>query len=426
MKNQNKVLISNTIAMYMLSIAKLVIPLISLPYLTRVLTVECYGSVSFVKSIISYMQILIDFGFLLSATKDVIAVIKNKGEVNKTIGNTLYAQILLCGLSAILMLICTFCFDILEGYEIYSLLSLIPAILSIFLFEYVFKAYEKMGSIAVRFVVMKVIALILTIIFVKSDADILLIPIFDIVSSLIAIVLVIFQLKKFGIKIDLGLSRIKEAWLSLKSSFVYFISNFATTAFSLLNTLLIGLALTKSDVAYWNVAIQLVCAVQALYNPIINSVFPTMVKNKDLKLIHKIMLLYMPLIFVGCGLIIVLGDWAVTLVFKEQYLMSSTLLKWLIPVMIAGFPAMLYGWPCLGAIEKQKATSISTIVSAVVQVVGLGFIALIGCFNLIALAVVRSVTEIALCLIRMTIVYKNKHKFVKPNAEDSSSLNVQQ
>ena len=81
----------------------------------------------------------------------------------------------------------------------------------------------------------------------------------------------------------------------------------------------------------------------------------------------------------------------------------------IIPVLIASFPAMLYGWPCLGAIDMQKATSISTIVSAVAQVVGLGFIALIGHFNLITLAVVRSFTEIALCGIRVSIVYKNKH-----------------
>ena len=412
MKKQNKVLINNTIAMYMLSIAKLVIPLISLPYLTRVLTVECYGSVSFVKSIIGYMQILIDFGFLLSGTKDIIAVINNKKDVNKTIGNTLYAQILLCGIATVVMVICAFAFDILNGYEIFALLSLIPVILSVFLFEYVFKAYEKMGSIAIRYVVMKVLALILTIIFVKSDSDILLIPIFDILASFIAIVLVIIQLKKFDIKVSFGFNRIKQALNSLKTSFVYFISNFATTAFSLLNTVIIGLVLSKTDVAYWSVSMQLVSAVQALYAPISNSVFPTMCKNKDLKLIHKIMALYMPMILIGCLLVILLGDWVVTLVFTEQYLMSSTIFKYLIPVLIASFPAVLYGWPCLGAIDKQKATSISTIISALVQVAGLGFLALIGQFNLITLAIARGVTEIVLCLIRMTLVYKNKTLFI--------------
>lgn len=415
MKTQNKILINNTIAMYMLSIAKLVIPLISLPYLTRVLSVECYGSVSFVKSIIGYMQILVDFGFLLSGTKDIINVIKNKGDVNKIIGTTLYAQILLSVIAFVATFICSFCFDILDGFEIFAILSMIPTILSIFLFEYVFKACEKMGSIAIRYVVMKVIALILTIIFVKNDADILLIPIFDSIASFVAIVLVFAQLKKLNFLPKFNIKDFKNALNSLKTSFIYFISNFATTAFSLLNTLIIGLLLTKTDVAYWSVAMQLVNVVQALYTPITNSVFPTMCKNKDLKLIHKIMMLYMPIILIGCVFILLFGDWAVTLVFTKEYSMSATLFKYLIPLLIISFPAVLYGWPCLGAIDMQKQNSYSTIISALVQVIGLGFLVLIGQFTLLGICIVRCFTELVLCLIRVGVVYKNRHKFTKEN-----------
>ena len=412
-KVKTKVLVNNTIMMYILSIAKLIIPLISLPYLTRVLSVDCYGSISFVKSIIGYMQILIDFGFLLSATKDIIGYMKKDESPKSAIGDTIYAQLLLCILSVIIMVICCFSFDILSGYELFALLSLVPAILSIFLFEYVFKAYEQMGKIAIKYIVMKTLALILTLIFVKGNSDIYLIPIFDIIASLIATAMAFIQLKKMGVQIDFGLTRIKQALNSLKNSFIYFISNFATTAFSLLNTLIIGIMLTKADVAYWNVAMQLVTAVQAMYAPITNSVFPTMVKEKELKLIHKIMMIYMPLIFSGCAMILILGDWGVGLVFTTEYLMSSTILKCLIPVLIFSFPAQLYGWPCLGAIDKQKATSITTITSAIIQVLGLGVLALINQFNLIGICMVRNITEMSLSTMRMAIVYKNKKLFTK-------------
>lgn len=417
-KAKTKVLVNNTIMMYILSIAKLVIPLISLPYLTRVLTVDCYGSISFVKSIIGYMQILIDFGFLLSATKDIIGYMKKDESPKKAIGDTIYAQLLLCLLSIAIMVICCFSFDILNGYELFALLSLVPAILSIFLFEYVFKAYEQMGKIAIKYIVMKTLALILTLIFVKGNNDIYLIPIFDIIASLIATAMAFIQLKKMGVQIDFGISRIKQALNSLKNSFIYFISNFATTAFSLLNTLIIGIMLTKADVAYWNVAMQLVTAVQAMYAPITNSVFPTMVKEKDLKLIHKIMMIYMPLIFTGCAMILILGDWGVGLVFTKQYLTSSTILKCLIPVLIFSFSAQLYGWPCLGAIDKQKATSITTITSALIQVLGLGVLALINQFNLIGICMVRNITEISLSTMRMAMVYKNKKLFTKQQKEE--------
>ena len=61
MKN-NKVL-SNTIMLYIMSIAKLIFPLLTLPYLTRVLSSDAYGFVSYVKSCMVYIQLLVDFGF---------------------------------------------------------------------------------------------------------------------------------------------------------------------------------------------------------------------------------------------------------------------------------------------------------------------------------------------------------------------------
>ena len=410
-KSKVKVLVNNTIMMYLLTIAKLIIPLISLPYLTRVLSVDCYGTVSFVKSLISYMQVLVDFGFLLSGTKDVVDIIKNNGNPKEAIGNTLYAQLILSFISVVLMFICCLVFDVIDGYVIFALLSLIPVILSVFLFEYVFKAYEKMDKIAVKFIVMKVISLILTIVFVKNDGDVYLMPIFDILGSLVVVFMTFIQLNRMNIQIDFKFARIVQAFICLKNSFVYFISNFATTAFTLLNTLIIGIMLTKADIAYWNVTMQLVTAVQAMYAPIINSVFPTMLKEKNLKIIHKIMLIYMPLIFIGCGAILLLGDWGVKLVFTSEYLMSSTLLKWLIPVFIFSFPAMLYGWPCLTPINKQKAATCTTIASAVIQVLGLLLLILIGHFNLITICIVRNVTEITLCIPRMALIYKNKNKF---------------
>lgn len=420
---EGKRLVKNTIMLYLMTIARLVIPLISLPYLTRVLTVDCYGSVSFVKSIMSYFQIAIDFGFLLSATKDIVEIIKNGESSNKTIGDVFYAQSIICFLCCVALGILLLLSDILKGVELFAILSLLVCCSTIFLFEYVFKAYENMEKIAVRFIVMKLISLILTIIFVKSDKDILLIPIFDLCATLIAVVMVFFQLKKMGIKPDINFKRFKKALAALKSSFVYFISNFATTAFTALSTVLIGLLLTKKDVAYWAVAMQLVTAIQALYSPIITSAHPAMLKSKNLNTIHKIMLIYMPLILVGCALILLVGDIVIPFVLGEKYRAAVKVLKYLVPLLIISFPAMLYGWPCLDAINKTKETTISTIIAAVVQVLGLVFLLIIKQFSILAIALVRNITELTLCAIRMGIVYSNKSKFNKQSGMNPDSDN---
>ena len=66
MKQKN--VLKNIIMLYGMSIAKIVFPLLTLPYLTRVLSVESYGVVSYVKAVMQYMQLGVDFGFMLSGT----------------------------------------------------------------------------------------------------------------------------------------------------------------------------------------------------------------------------------------------------------------------------------------------------------------------------------------------------------------------
>ena len=70
MKQKN--VLKNIIMLYGMSIAKIVFPLLTLPYLTRVLSVESYGVVSYVKAVMQYMQLGVDFGFMLSGTRDIV------------------------------------------------------------------------------------------------------------------------------------------------------------------------------------------------------------------------------------------------------------------------------------------------------------------------------------------------------------------
>ena len=74
---KNKI-VNNTIMLMIFNIAKIIFPFITLPYLTRVLTTDTYGVVTYAKTIMNYMQIFVDFGFVLSATKDIVKCRENK------------------------------------------------------------------------------------------------------------------------------------------------------------------------------------------------------------------------------------------------------------------------------------------------------------------------------------------------------------
>ena len=132
-----------------------------------------------------------------------------------------------------------------------------------------------MHVITTRFIIMKIISTLLTFIFVKSDANLLLIPLLDIISTFIAIILVFYNIKKLNLKIKH--STIKKAISSLKESFVYFISNMASTSFNAFSTIIIGLYINKTEVAYWSVCMQIIGSIQACYTPISDGIYPEMV-----------------------------------------------------------------------------------------------------------------------------------------------------
>ena len=90
-----KNIVNNTIMLMIFNIAKIVFPFITLPYLTRILTTDSYGTVAYVKTVMSYMQIFVDFGFVLSATKDIVKNKENKNKLEFVIGDTMIARIIL-------------------------------------------------------------------------------------------------------------------------------------------------------------------------------------------------------------------------------------------------------------------------------------------------------------------------------------------
>lgn len=256
--SQNKIA-TNTIMLYLMTFAKMIFPLITLPYLTRVLSVDGYAVVAYVKSAMAYMQIIIDFGFLLSAIKDIVKVSDDKNMVSKILGETLQAKILLAIIAFIVIFITTIAIPMLRENLFYTMLAYFSVALTILLPDFLFRGIEQMQAITIRFIIMRGIATALTFVVIKGDSQLLLIPVLDIIGTIAAIIWTWFEIHKLGYKMIWV--EWKTALTSLKKSFIYFLSDASTTVFGALNTLLIGIYLTKTDVAYWSVAMQLISAV---------------------------------------------------------------------------------------------------------------------------------------------------------------------
>ena len=164
--------------------------------------------------------------------------------------------------------------------------------------DFLFRGLEKMHIITIRFILMKVISTLLTFILIKNDSNILLIPILDILSSTIAIILVFFEMKKMNI--GLRFSGMANVFNSIKNSFVYFLSNVASTSCNALSTIIIGIYVNATEVAYWSVCMQIIGTIQACYSPISDGIYPEMIRSKNIGIVKKALKIFLPVIGLGC------------------------------------------------------------------------------------------------------------------------------
>lgn len=406
MKNK---LVINTAMLYVMNIAKLVFPFLTLPYLTRVLSVEGYAMVSYVKSVMQYMQLTVDFGFMLSATAAIVAAGDDKKKIGSIVSHTMLAKFLLCAAALAVLAGMTAAIELLRENVAYVLLSFVTVALSALLVDYLFRGLEQMQEITIRFVTMKGIATMLTFVFVRDDSDLLWIPVLDILGTLVSLVLVWLRVKHYAI--PLCLPRLHVAWAQLKESARYFASDIATTAFGALNTLLIGILLPTSQIALWSVAMQIISAAQVLFTPITNGIYPEMVRSRSLGLLKKVCKLCIPVLILGCVALFFLSKLAILIVSGEKYLDAVPVLRLLIPVLLFSFPAMLFGWPSLGAINRVKETTATTVLSAIFQCAGLGILMAAGKFTIVNIALLRCATELVLMASRLGLCIRLRKEF---------------
>ena len=401
----------NTFWLAIFQLAKMVFPFLILPILTRRLSVETYGSLTFIKTVMNFLQIFLDFGFMLSATKEIAKIKDDTNKIQQIMADTLLARLLLGGIGFLLIVILSFFFPILGHNFLFTITSYLTVFLSIFLFDFLFRGLEIIHVMTIRFIVMKTISFLLTIFFVRQDHQIILIPLFDILSSVIAIILVAFELQKRSFR--LIRPKLKSSIYSLKISLVYFLSDVSATAFNAISTIIIGLVFSSTEVALFGVSIQIIGAIQALLGQLSSGIYPIMVRQKSRKFIQQIFQKTIPLVLLFTGLIIILLPLALQVLAGDKYAAAHPIIQILAITIFFSFINTLLGWPTLGVINQQNKVTLSTIISTVFNLISLILLYLSSNLNLYSVAITRVITEIILFCIRL-YYYKKYRQNLHP------------
>ena len=100
-----KVLASNFAYLSLLQIASYIFPLISIPYLARVLGVDGLGKISFAAAIIIWIQTIADWGFDMTGARNVAQTRDDRKEVSKIFSDIFWSRIFLMFCSFLVLLL---------------------------------------------------------------------------------------------------------------------------------------------------------------------------------------------------------------------------------------------------------------------------------------------------------------------------------
>ena len=395
----------NTAWQYGLQLIKYALPLITIPYLTRVLEPSGYAIYAYVLALMSFAQVLVDFGFNLSGTKRVASA-KSEHEVGMVVGVITQARLLLCLIVGVLFFIIGLTIPIIRENAVYALLSYVAVCGRSLAPDFLFQGKEQMAPLTTRYLVSKSTSTVLTFVVVRSIEDLLWIPVLDILASAIALAWSFLAAKRlFSLQVSFG--GIRDCLSELRSSGYYCLSNMASCSFTGLTTLIIGISISdKAQISYWSLAMTAVSAVQALYSPISNSLYPHMIVGGDFGFAKRLAVVSIPFVAVGSIAFFCLADFIMFIAGGEGYSQGAYVIRLITPILPLSFYAILFGWPVLGAVGKVKELTSTTLISAVFGIICLLGIWFFGYASIVAYALARNATEAVLCTLRLIGSYR--------------------
>ncbi|MEN3015387.1 MAG: flippase, partial [bacterium] len=330
-----RVLLENIGAFGAIQIINYILPLITFPYLVRVLGPEKYGLVSFALSFVTYFMIFVAYGFEYSATREISLSRNNKDRLSEIFSSVMLSKILLIFLSLVLMSVIVFSFERFRQEWLLYLMTFGMVIGYASIPNWFFQGVENVKFITVSHFVGQLVYVIAVFVFIRSQSDYYLVQFFNSVGLLVCGVILIFSaLRFYGIRLFIP-SR-HQIVQQMKEGRDFFILSLLTQSYNVSNILILGLILGEIYAGYYYAAERIVNMVLSLLSlPTTRAFFPYMSKvakeskERGLKIVWKLSFVVGLIAFFISVILFVSADLIVKALLGDEYSNSVNILRFL-------------------------------------------------------------------------------------------------
>jgi PST family polysaccharide transporter len=288
--NQNKILLENFSFLSVLQISNLLIFLLTIPYLFRTLGKDNYGLVVYAQTIAYYFSMVVNFGFNVTATRDISVSGNNIKKISNTISSVLTLKSFFFLMSLLILSSLILFIPLFRQHPKVFYFSMLFCLSETFFPIWYFQGIEKMKYITFINISTRVVSASGIFLFVKNPDDYFLVPVLlGVGTNAGALIGLVIVFKSHHHRFRL------PSFLTLKSyvkeNVPLFISNVSSQIYVNANKLIVGSFLGMADVAIYDIADKIVNILKIPVSMAGQTLFPMVSRTRDVGFVKKAMIM---------------------------------------------------------------------------------------------------------------------------------------
>ena len=307
----------------------LFLPLVTIPYVSRILGANGIGIYSYTYSIAYYFMIIAMLGLNNYGNRTIAKIRDNKEKLSKEFWSIYFLQVIISVLMVILYLLYVLIFE--SQYKIIAIIQIMYVISSVFDINWFFFGMEKFKLTITRNIVIKLISLVLIFVLIKTPEDLWKYVAILAESTMFSNVILFSFIRKYVKFVKFSLKDIKK---HLKPSIILFLPVIAVSIYKIMDKIMLGLLSNVTEVGYYEnaekmtqVPLSIITALGTVMLPRVSNMLSNKKEDEVKKILEKTMPLIMFLTFpMVLGIIAISNDFAIVF-FGEEFKKSGYLIQ---------------------------------------------------------------------------------------------------
>lgn len=244
----------NFIMNSILTMSNFIFPFITFPYIARILGPAGSGKVQLALSVVTYFSMFAELGIPSYGIRACARVRDNKKELSKVVHELLIINLLLCLVVYAVFFLCVAFIPMMNREKNLYLIVSLTILLNAVGIEWMYRALEQYTYITLRSVIFKAVSIAFMFLLIHQQSDYIIYGAISIFAASASNILNFINARKYIFMKKCHGYNFKRHF---KVVVVFFAMACATTVYTNLDTVMLGIMKTDADVGYYNAAVKI-------------------------------------------------------------------------------------------------------------------------------------------------------------------------